>query len=299
MLFGLLVLVYPFLIDAWGTDGHKAVASIAHSLLSQPAREAVDKLLPSWESLVSVSTWADDAAHTEEYAWSKCMHFVDTDTCGISDQDKNCGCCVIKAIANYTTRLGNTDLGNNDRYEALKFLVHFVGDASQPLHAGHTQDRGGNLVHVTIGWAGHTSQGTNLHSVWDSNMLEHKLHANSWTFQTFASGLVKRIQAGEFPASEWSKDCDGLATHVESCPVDSSEESAETACEFAYTDEHGNTIISGSVLSSQYYESRIPVLERRIAAAGVRLASILNGVLGKPNSIVSQLSSDFPLVNVI
>ena len=282
------------LVNSWGTDGHKTVAAIAEALLSDSARKAVAGILPSWETLVTVATWADEVGHTPEYGWSRCMHYVDTEGCTLSSESETCGCCVISAISNYTVRVSDRSLSIDDRFEAIKFLTHFVGDATQPLHAGHTHDRGGNLVHVSIGWGGNTKQEANLHTVWDSSMVEHMMHLKSWHFQTFAKNLVSRINNGEFPVNVWEMGCDGS----EECPVESSEESAEMACEFAYTDELGRTVESGSVLSTAYYETRILVVERRIAAAGVRLASILNHVLGEP-APGDDSQSSFPEVEVM
>jgi hypothetical protein len=273
----------------WGQDGHKTVAAVAESLLSVPAREAITGLLLPWESMASVATWADEVGHTPEYDWTRCMHFVDTEGCSLSG-NTDCGCCVINAIGNYTRRVADRSLSSSERNEALKFLIHFVGDASQPLHAGHTEDRGGNLVHVTVGWSGHTSTTSNLHSVWDSIMIEHMLHMQSWNFHTFATNIVSKIRENSFPIAEWEKGCDGSVD--ETCPVEASGESAQLACEYAYTDETGKTIISGSVLSKEYFETRIPVVEERLAAAGVRLASILNGLFG------SNILSKFPEVKV-
>jgi hypothetical protein len=281
--------------EGWGTDGHRTVAAIAEALLSDTARKAVGTILPSHESLVSVATWADEVGHTPEYIWSKCMHYVDTEECSLGIEAEDCECCVISAISNYTARVSDQSLSIGDRLEALKFLTHFVGDASQPLHAGHTHDRGGNLVHVTIGWSGHTKSETNLHTVWDSSLIEHMLHLKSWHFQTFAENLVNRMKSGEFPVSEWETDCDGS----ERCPVDSSEESAQMACEFAYTDELGRTVETGSTLSSGYYETRIAVIEKRIAAAGVRLASILNNVIDKKDELDDEMPYSLPEVEII
>ncbi len=277
--------------QGWGSDGHKTVAAIAESLLSLPARQGVTSLLLPWESMASVATWADEVGHTPEYSWSKCMHFVDTSDCSLSG-NTDCGCCVINAIGNYTKRVADTSLSNSERNEALKFLIHFTGDASQPLHAGHTEDRGGNLLHVIVGWSGYTSSETNLHSVWDSAMIEHMLHMRSWTFHTFATNIVSKIRQQDFPVSEWEKGCEGSSD--DTCPIEASGESAQLACEFAYTDEKGHTVQSGSVLSNQYYETRIPVIEQRLAGAGVRLASVLNGIFERMNS-----TDNFPQAKVI
>ena len=63
---------------------------------------------------------------------------------------------------------------------ALKYVVHFIGDVHQPLHASNNDDRGGNDVAVTF--MGHQ---TNLHAVWDNGIIgpavkgEARLHYGS------------------------------------------------------------------------------------------------------------------------
>lgn len=50
--------------------------------------------------------------------------------------------------------------------EAMEFLIHFLGDITQPLH-DEAEEVGGNDISVT--WDGAT---TNLHACWDTQMVE-------------------------------------------------------------------------------------------------------------------------------
>jgi hypothetical protein len=289
------------MVIAWGSDGHKTVASIASSLIEENTVDMVQSLLAGSgsTSLDDIATWADEVGHTPAYAWSKCMHFVDTEgeNCYLSNESKNCKCCVVSGIANYTERLADFTLSSADRFEALKFLVHFVGDATQPLHAGHKADMGGNLIHVMPMWVGR-HETTNLHTVWDSSIIEHLLHLKKWSHEDLAKQLVEKIKDGAYPLPDWEKDCGELGS-PKTCPEDMSGESAELACEYAYTDEKGIAVVTGSQLSLEYYETRISVIETRLASAGVRLASILNSICqSKSEARTRALFPEFPSVYV-
>ncbi len=50
--------------------------------------------------------------------------------------------------------------------EALKFLIHFIGDIHQPLHAADNRDRGGNQVQLR-----YRGQRINLHHFWDDEVV--------------------------------------------------------------------------------------------------------------------------------
>jgi hypothetical protein len=53
----------------------------------------------------------------------------------------------------------------------LKYVLHFVGDIHQPLHAADNHDRGGNCVSLALG--GPRNQ--NLHSYWDTGVIQTRL----------------------------------------------------------------------------------------------------------------------------
>src|SRR5262249_22815151 len=69
----------------------------------------------------------------------------------------------------------NLERARQSGYLALKFLLHFVGDIHQPLHAithvdpdTHVEDRGGNCVGILRGNAKNPAR---LHAYWDTALV--------------------------------------------------------------------------------------------------------------------------------
>ncbi len=129
---------------AWGSEGHQVIALIAQSQLTPKARAEVDRLLAvePGETLVSVSTWADERRNPATAPWHY-INFPRSDCLYNEQRDCPDGRCVIVAIKRQLEVLvsGATD---DRKLTALKYLVHFMGDVHQPLHAGFQDDRGGN-----------------------------------------------------------------------------------------------------------------------------------------------------------
>ncbi len=166
-----LLLVVSGPAAAWGDSGHAAIAAQAERQLSATARTAIAWLLidePN-PSLAAVASWADRIRGEDGWRWTAPLHYVNFDEPGCSlDLRRNCpeGRCVIGAIERYADDLANRSLSRRQRAEALKFLVHFIGDIHQPLHASDRPDSGGNEFQVHL-----DGQGTNLHAVWDRHVL--------------------------------------------------------------------------------------------------------------------------------
>jgi hypothetical protein len=178
---------------SWGQEGHSIVAEIAQRRLTPEARHQVDVLLGSelelskgtQFSLSSIASWADDyrsdQGHVETYNW----HFVDIpydldtyDPVRDCSRDAVRGDCIINAAARETAKLTDCSRPTGERTMALKFVVHFIGDLHQPLHATtrinpdtNKDDLGGNLIMVIF-----LGQSTNLHKVWDSDLILHKVY---------------------------------------------------------------------------------------------------------------------------
>ncbi|CAM8912903.1 unnamed protein product [Rhodiola kirilowii] len=266
-------------IRGWGVDGHLTVCRIAQARLNDAAADAVKQLLPDFAEgdLGSVCSWADRVRF--RYHWSVSLHFIDTpdnlcnyqytrdckDENGIKDR------CSAGAINNYTSQLLNYNGGSSksdyNLTEALLFLSHFIGDIHQPLHTGFTGDRGGNTIDVH--WY---RRKTELHHVWDDNII--------WTQEnvtyTDVDGLIKAIQQNI--TSEWSdqvsiwEPCSGGKT---ACPDIYATEGIKAACQWAY-----KGVTEDSVLEDDYFYSRAPIVNLRLAQGGVRLAATLNRIFG-------------------
>ncbi len=160
-LYSLVILITCFTsVIGWGRDGHIIVADIAQSLLTNETTEFVRLHLPLEinGNMSNVSIWADNILYenTEpnylNWRWSSPLHYVNTqDWSCVYDRQNDCNWsngreCVDGAIQNYTERLANTELDDIQLEEALKFIIHFIGDVHQPLHGGFASDLGGNGI---------------------------------------------------------------------------------------------------------------------------------------------------------
>lgn len=158
---------------AWGPQGHRLVGAIAEAELSPHARAEVARLLRGEPepTLAGVSNWADDLREHDPDLGRRSArwHYVNLaeDGCAyVATSHCPDGDCVIEAIRRQEALLADRRQPDAVRAQALKFLVHFVGDIHQPLHAGYAKDRGGNTHQVQVG-----GSGSNLHRVWDGDIV--------------------------------------------------------------------------------------------------------------------------------
>ena len=256
----LLALLAPR-AGAWGRDGHELIAQIASLYLNAKARAEVARLLEQGETLASVASWADAVRpdRRETSTW----HYINlpvTEKHG--DWRKWCPetGCVAGIIPEMQRRLRSTTASRQEKAEALKFLVHFVGDVHQPLHAGDRGDRGGNDVAVVF--AGRPS---NLHAIWDTSLLMWMLERNP--------GLRKQLAAGP---GYWQR------RSMSKGSVDTwAWESHNVSRDVAYANLPAPTPDNApSQLGASYAEKAAPSIRLQIERAGVRLARLLNETLG-------------------
>jgi hypothetical protein len=189
-----------------------------------------------------------------------------------------------------TSLLLNTTNPFRTRNEALKFILHFIGDIHQPLH---TEDlaRGGNDIPVQFD--GHRTQRTNLHSVWDSSIarklnglsfdahaVEEKPAAVKWAAQ-----LAERVKLSSSSSSSSSVKSLGLSladecTDLEDlnrCGIEWATESNALVCKYVLAP--GLSWVKENDLGrGEYYEGAAPIVELQIARAGVRLAAWVNAI---------------------
>ncbi|TFK40917.1 nuclease Le1 [Crucibulum laeve] len=282
-------------VYGWGATGHQAVGYVAMQFLSPKALSFVQTSLGSTysQSLGPAATWADEVKSSAAYAWSSELHWVDAEdnpptSCSVSES-RDCanGKCILTAIANYTTRVVDTGLSATQRQEALKFLDHFIGDIGQPLHVEAIKT-GGNDISVKC--SGSTS---NLHSVWDSGLINKLISANySNSVTTWANTLATRIKTGQYAslAASWiscssttaaatrrsmEEDVSGLlrprAITPLKCPLIWAQDSNKLDCSFVFSYTTGTDLCTSS-----YYTNAVPIIETQIAKQGFRLAAWLN-----------------------
>ncbi|KAI3720048.1 hypothetical protein L6452_20955 [Arctium lappa] len=275
----LLLFLLPITtVTGWGVDGHFTTCKIAQGRLTQAAADAVNHLLPEYAEgdLASLCSWADHVKF--RYHWSSPLHYIDTpdDLCtyqynrDCKDEDGTMGRCVAGAIKNYTTQL--QDYGKQtSQYnltEALLFLSHFIGDIHQPLHVGFTTDRGGNTINVH--WF---TRKAVLHHVWDDSIIET---AEERFYNSDVETLIDAIQTNI--TKEWADQVqiwEKCSRNQITCPNIYATEGINAACNWAY-----KGVGNDSVLGDDYFLSRLPIVNWRLAQGGVRLAATLNGIFG-------------------
>jgi hypothetical protein len=264
----LMVLVTAPRLSAFGAVGHHVVARIAWALMTPAAQDRAAALLDGrLDVFVAASTWADEVRgdRPQTYNW----HFVDIPVglekyepkrdCPASDR----GDCVIAAIARARAELADAGRSKELRAESLKYLIHFVGDIHQPLHAIDNLDRGGNDVRVApLREDGRT---TNLHSTWDTGLI----NLSPETEAARADRLVATIRKDQ-PVSlnviQWAEDSHRLAATV------------------AYSYDGfkiGGLPAEPLVLPQPYRDKAIATIDAQLTLAGARLGAILNEILGK------------------
>ena len=235
---------------SWGIQGHQVAAAIAWQELSPLARAQVVRLLAlePGQTLPSVSTWADEHRGPATAPW----HYLNfpRGTCQF-DAQRDCpgGQCVLGAIERQRAIVASpaTDA---ERLRALKYLVHFVADVHQPLHAGYRDDRGGNMVQLRF-----LMRGSNLHALWDKGLLERLALDNS--------ALIAAVQAQPIAP-------DLLITSLPTL-VEIAEESCRIVAQPGFYPQGD---------PGEAYSIRMtPVLLQRLGLAGRRLALMLNQAL--------------------
>ena len=129
---------------AWGDKAHRMVGLIAQNFLTPTASSELAKLLPEYKGqLDNATVWADEIKFSDKsFSWAYPLHFVRDSTsmplenCGYEvERDCNDGFCISGAIANFTKQATcNSGFKDADRAIAVKFLAHFCGDTTMPLH---------------------------------------------------------------------------------------------------------------------------------------------------------------------
>lgn len=227
--------------------------------------------------LASVASWADTYRSTAAGRWSAPLHFIDAEdnppsSCNV-DYNRDCGNtgCSLSAIANYTQRVSDKRLSKANNAEALKFLVHFLGDVTQPLH-DEALEKGGNGIKVTFD--GHND---NLHSDWDTYMPQKKVGGSALTdAKSWAGGIVTDINSGKYKsqAAGWVKG-DSIATSSV-IPTATRWASDANALVCSVVMPNGAEALQQGDLYPEYYNSVIDTIELQIAKGGYRLGNWLN-----------------------
>ena len=274
-----LVVAAP--VIAWSALGHKLVGELAQRHLTPAAKAEVARLLAgeSNPTLAGVATWADRLRDSdpERFKQTSRWHYVNlsSDSCRYApERDCKDGQCVIAAIAAQRAILADRSQPVAARRDALKFLVHLVGDVHQPLHANARNDQGGNKYQISLRtdiepeayardrYVGGI-MGTNLHSVWDYYVLAER-------------GLDLEQYANRLDHEPWPPAMDRKALTPASW---ASESCGLTELRGLYPTRNGQEVHK---LDRSYSDKHRALAEQRIRIAAYRLATLLNQTLTSP-----------------
>ncbi len=236
---------------AWGQKGHDVTAAIAENHLTPRAAQTIDRVLAG-HSAVYYSNWLDNASHRPAYAHTKTWHYINVDEGQtLESMPRNAKGDVLKAVEELVRDLKKGGLSAVEEAEKLKMLIHLVGDMHCPMHAGHLSDLGGNRIVVLF-----FDKATNLHSVWDSDIVEaaHRWSYTEWQHQIDrqSDDEVAALTAGT--PEEWVRETLEICTGI-----------------YALTP-------AGTKISYDYIAEAAPVVERQLLRGGLRLARLLNEI---------------------
>lgn len=250
-------------------------------LTAQAARRVADLLKrdrladgqPSGRlTLGAIAYWADEI---KDFPWGKrktAWHFDNVPLCGIADYSHYCGrgACASAQLARHLQILGNAGAPLRERNEALKWVVHLVGDIHQPLHAADRRDQGGNRVEVSFfGERDNPPYGTiRLHTIWDVHMVQRLISEkggeDAIVLAPLAEGEKAEWERGTI--ADWTEESHAIAASAVYATLP-----AAGSCFRRITD-----VVP---IGEAYYSKAAPVIERQIRKAGIRLARVLNETL--------------------
>ncbi|CAE6473892.1 unnamed protein product [Rhizoctonia solani] len=337
-------LLHPFVIRliaftspalCWGQYGHEITATIAEAHLLPSTRQAICSLLPATFKchLAGVAAWPDLIKQDPENKKYNSLHYVNERKNDIPRKCDNFGASgwtsdlnILTAIANRTRDIVSTDPNTHD--EALRFLVHFMGDLHQPFHLAGLYLGGNN---VKVRWNGRI---TNLHAVWDESLVNHMIiHTTKYTsplpissstpdlererntriedalrgsiYDAFTRSILVEGIYGRWAAEveEWIScpQSPSMSLHdaqmrmvqgelmfddptdIPVCPHHWTIKTHEMLCTFIWPFELTDKTAPRE-LNTVDYADRVRaelIVEKQLAIGGIRLAAVLNGVLGQ------------------
>jgi len=273
---------------AWGPGGHMMIAKIAHDRLNAKAKAEADRLCAinikpmsiTGKSLdfIQASHWPDDVRSLSDFSFTADFHFVDfpfsqdgTELPADLPKEEN----ALKALPNYVSTL-KTSTDDAEKAEALRFIIHLVGDIHQPLHCSSRVsskfpdgDRGGNDLHVSETDAEGQKHSVKLHSFWDGGlgnfpkMGTHFEPPPVTDVEAAAANLIQQI-----PDTDPGWDMgDAFDFHCWA------QESFTLAKQQVYKE-----LTPRKPLPQSYIQRCTPIAERRVVWAGYRLAKLLNAI---------------------
>ena len=261
--------------SAYWEYGHETIGEIAYRNITPETRRAVDALLHQSKLLETpnckagtieqAAIWADciktlGPRFSYAYSW----HYQNVNICKPFDLKGPCkdGNCVSAQIERDVKLLKDKSVPVRERVQALAFLIHFVGDLHQPLHAGDRGDLGGNQVLAAYG--DYAPEKLNLHSIWDGYLAERAISTPPSPVRLYSAAERAELQLGS--VEDWSH------------------ESWQVAHDVAYASALGGDACGPEPKRAKLDQPTIarilPAAKLEVERGGLRLAKLLDEALG-------------------
>jgi S1/P1 Nuclease len=229
---------------AWGKRGHELVGKLAWYFLDEPTRQLVQKYLGNL-SFEEAANWMDDERSNSYYNYMRTWHYLDIDKGMEYDKtstERNILTILHSAIVDL--KLYKTTKRKDIKRDLL-LIFHLVGDLHQPLHTGYAIDKGGNTIEITS-----NSVSGNLHSVWDTQIIDYKNISFDTCLQTYATLDTAEVnEIKKINELRWMYQSRSFLDTV-----------------YSFTD---------NFLDQNYIDNSAVIIKKQLVTAGLRLASIL------------------------
>ncbi len=264
--------------QAYWEYGHETVARIAWLQMRPDTRAKVSVLLRQGRLLETpdcpvatieqASVWADCIKTLgDRFSYAYSWHYQNVDVCKPFDLKAACkdGNCVSAQIERTARLVADRSVPARERLAALAFLVHFVGDLHQPMHAGDHGDLGGNRVAANYGVIGGR---TNLHSIWDGWLAERAISTPPGGAAARLAGIPapERAMLASGTVEEWSREMWSKSFNEAYSPL--------------VGDPCGPPPRGRPTLTESQVRALIGDVRRNVAEGGIRLARLLDDALG-------------------
>lgn len=271
------------LANAWWCTGHMLVAHIGRSTLCPKTYRHLESLLvaenkyaPKSPDFTQCACWADDIKPTN--ALYDHLHYSNYPLVNREPLLTGLPPAPVEDIVwaittlNRTLSPGKRDYAlPTDIARALFFMIHFVGDLHQPLHATTMfsgrfpkGDMGGNLFKIEYMDYG------NLHSFWDSGASQWKDFERPLSSAGYAAlNSTARDLMNEYPISTFTEELKEFSAKKWA------EESFGYARDFVYS-----AAEAPAPLADAYVKQAMKLCRRQVALGGYRLAQVLQSVFG-------------------
>lgn len=270
------LILYSNNLYAWDSYGHSIIVQIAYDYMTPTARNTANDLIdrlsdqyPQTSTFQTAANWADYLRHDNINAFNS-WHFINypytldnTNAVNVSSEN------IVWATNQCIAVLQSNHATEFERALFFRFLIHFVGDAHQPLHCISLYskslphgDNGGNLYLID------GEPENNLHAFWDNGLgLFDANPCHEKLIKSSQISCLSRLIEVKYPPAYFSNKTQDLN------PQHWTIESFNLAKSFVYT------ILENSVPTPTYIAHGQIIVEQQLALAGYRLANLLNTLL--------------------